>query len=145
MRTIWLTLALAFAGSVVPLAAEAVISRYQLNIPRQSLDAALKDFAQQTGLQIARFTDVGDGSALVGPITGDYSAEDALTTLLAPSGLPISGLDHWRHLAVRLALHFPTGSRGGRQLCPCRLQRRDQEQQTQTNPSQLQFCRLRTH
>src|SRR5262249_17548610 len=61
--------------------------RYQLNIPKEPLDSALRDFAHQTGLQIARFSDAVDGGALVGPIAGELSAHQALTSLLAPSGL----------------------------------------------------------
>src|SRR5579862_6732420 len=39
-----------FCALVLPVSAQAVIQHYQLNIPRQPLDAALKDFAHQTGL-----------------------------------------------------------------------------------------------
>jgi outer membrane receptor protein involved in Fe transport len=60
---------------------------YQLNIPRQPLDTALKDFAHQTGLQVARMSDAVDGSAIVGPIAGELSAEEALKSLLRPRGL----------------------------------------------------------
>jgi iron complex outermembrane recepter protein len=65
----------------------AAAKHYNLNIPEQSLDTALKDLAQQTGLQIARFSDVGAGTAVVGPLSGDYSLEQALNYLLAPQGL----------------------------------------------------------
>jgi hypothetical protein len=58
-----------------------------LNIPEQPLDTALKDLAQQTGLQIARFSDVVAGNALVGPLSGDYSLEQALNFLRAPQDL----------------------------------------------------------
>ncbi len=87
MRALLLSIALAFCGAVLPLSAQAVIVRYELNIPRQPLDAALKEFAAQTGLQIARFSDSIDGRALVGPLTGRHSAESALKTLLSPQGL----------------------------------------------------------
>jgi iron complex outermembrane recepter protein len=65
----------------------AAIKQYELNIPRQSLDAALKQFAEQTGLQVARFSDTIDGSLEVGPLTGNLSAEQALVSLLSPKGL----------------------------------------------------------
>jgi iron complex outermembrane receptor protein len=65
----------------------AAVTRYDLNIPRQTLDTALKDLAAQTGLQIACFTDTVDGSALVGPLSGAHSATTALEMLLAPQGL----------------------------------------------------------
>lgn len=77
--------------SVVGLAAgqdaQAVARHYDLNIPKQSLDTALRDLAQQTGLQIALFSDSIDGNAVAGPILGNKSAEEALKILLTPSGL----------------------------------------------------------
>lgn len=89
MRTA--TVITAVCLSVVGLAAgpdaRAVARHYDLNIPKQSLDLALRDLAQQTGLQIALFSDAIDESALVGPILGSQSAEQALRTLLTPSGL----------------------------------------------------------
>jgi iron complex outermembrane receptor protein len=83
----FLSLLLAFAGAFVPVAAQAVAQTYQLDIPRQQLDAALKDLAQQTGLQIARFSDTPGGGAFVGPVSGNMPVADALNTLLAPSKL----------------------------------------------------------
>src|SRR4051812_9042629 len=66
---------------------QSVAQRYDFNIPKQSLDTALKNLARQTGLQIALFSDTIDGEALVGPVFGTQSAEDALKALLAPRGL----------------------------------------------------------
>src|ERR1700678_1907013 len=43
---------------------------YELNIPRQTLESALNDLAQQTGLQVARFSDAVKGDALLGPVKG---------------------------------------------------------------------------
>jgi iron complex outermembrane receptor protein len=82
-----LSLVLAAAGAIAPVSAQAVAETYQLDIPRQQLDAALKDLAQQTGLQIARFSDTPGGSALVGPVSGNMPVTDALKTLLAPNKL----------------------------------------------------------
>jgi iron complex outermembrane receptor protein len=87
MRITLLAVAMALLGSVLPLSAQAVIQHYQLNIPRQPLDTALKDFAHQTGLQVARMSDAVDGRAVVGPINGELSAEEALKSLLGPRGL----------------------------------------------------------
>jgi iron complex outermembrane recepter protein len=70
-----------------PKHAQAAIQHYQLNIPRQSLDTALNDLAQQTGLQIGRFSGRIDGSAMVGPVKGDQTPEQALKTLLYKTGL----------------------------------------------------------
>jgi outer membrane receptor protein involved in Fe transport len=79
---------MALFASVLPVSAQAVMQHYQLNIPRQSLDTALKDFAHQTGLQVARFSDAPRGTALVvGPVSGDMSVGEALTALLKTTGL----------------------------------------------------------
>lgn len=78
---------LALCASILPVAAHAVSQHYELNIPRESLDSALRDFATQTGLQVARFSDTINGSALVGPISGKLSADEALHTLLLDLGL----------------------------------------------------------
>jgi iron complex outermembrane recepter protein len=67
--------------------AQAAVQHYQLNIPRQNLDLALKDLAQQTGLQIGRFSGRVDGSAMVGPIKGNQTPEQALKALLYDTGL----------------------------------------------------------
>src|SRR4051812_22374457 len=70
-----------------PQHAKAAIQHYQLNIPRQSLDTALKDLADQTGLQIGRFSGRIDGSAIVGPVDGNQTPTEALKTLLQGTGL----------------------------------------------------------
>jgi outer membrane receptor protein involved in Fe transport len=67
--------------------AHAAIQHYQLDIPRQALDTALKDLAQQTGLQIGRFSERIDGSAMVGPVKGEQTPEQAIKTLLLNTGL----------------------------------------------------------
>ena len=87
MRVALVSMLLAVAGAVVPVAAQAVAQSYQLDIPRQPLDVALQDLARQTGLQIARFGQLPDGSALAGPVAGDMSVEQALRVMLTPNGL----------------------------------------------------------
>ena len=82
-----LSIVLATGVYFVPAAAQAVIQSYPLDIPRQQLDAALKDLAQQTGIQIARFGDSPSGSGLVGPVNGTMQVTDALKTLLTPDKL----------------------------------------------------------
>ena len=77
----------AIVGASLPVAAQAAATHYQLDIPREPLDRALKDFAHQTGLQIARFADVSGGDAQVGPVTGSLTSEEALNTLLRESEL----------------------------------------------------------
>jgi iron complex outermembrane receptor protein len=87
LRVTLLSIVVALCAAVLPVSAQALIQHYKLDIPRQPLDTALKEFAQQTGLQVARFSDTVDGSARVGPVTGEFSAEQALDSLLIPSGL----------------------------------------------------------
>jgi iron complex outermembrane recepter protein len=87
MRIVCLSLALALAVVALPVSGQAVAQHYNLNIPRQPLEGALKDFAAQTGLQIARFSDAIDGRAITGPLSGELSAAQALESLLAPQGL----------------------------------------------------------
>jgi iron complex outermembrane recepter protein len=60
---------------------------YDLAISRQSLDEALKDLARQSGMQIGRFTDRAGEHAVVGPLSGHYSMQEALSLLLADVGL----------------------------------------------------------
>src|SRR5258708_34857263 len=78
VRITLVAVAMALFASVLPVSAQAVIQHYQLNIPKQPLDTALKDFAHQTGLQVARMSDRVDGDAVVGPVRGELSAEEAL-------------------------------------------------------------------
>jgi len=73
--------------------AQAAIREFNLNIPRQPLDSALNDLAHQTGLQVGRFSDSVDGATVVGPLSGKYSADVALTRLLEPSGLTFRPLN----------------------------------------------------
>jgi outer membrane receptor protein involved in Fe transport len=78
----------------------AAIVRHNLNIPRQTLDVALKDLARQTGLQIVRFSDAVQGDAVVGPLNGRYSIDQALRTLLGPSGLSYRPLNERAYIVV---------------------------------------------
>src|SRR5579871_1648876 len=57
---LWAAL-LAVAATVVPVSAQAIADSYRLDIAQQPLDGALKNLAEQTGLQIARFSDLPDG------------------------------------------------------------------------------------
>jgi iron complex outermembrane receptor protein len=87
VKTTLVSIVVALCASVLPAAAQAVSQRYQLDIPRQSLDGALRQFAEQTGLQVAHFSDAPEGRVDVGPITGEFSALQALDSLLSPHGL----------------------------------------------------------
>jgi iron complex outermembrane recepter protein len=57
-------------------------ARYAINIPREGLSAALKRFALDTGLQVARLSDDESDDPEVGPLVGNYTATQALDTLL---------------------------------------------------------------
>jgi iron complex outermembrane receptor protein len=81
--------------------AHASITHYELNIPSQPLDTALKDLAQQTGLQVGRFSDAVKGDTVVGPVTGNYSADQALKTLLAPTRLTYRTLNDRAIIVLR--------------------------------------------
>jgi outer membrane receptor protein involved in Fe transport len=74
-------------GLSVAAASNASMRKYELDIPRQSLDLALKDLAQQTGLQIALFSDSVDSTAIVGPVRGSLTPAQALDVLLGKQGL----------------------------------------------------------
>lgn len=63
-------------------------AQYILDIPRLPIIDALKEFTTQTGLQISFWPDAQtDQSVVVGPLQGKFTAEVALTRLLAASGL----------------------------------------------------------
>lgn len=87
VKLLGLSIVLTLVGASLPSAAQATATHYQLNIPREPLDSALKDFARQTGLQVARFTDINGGTAEVGPVVGTLTPEEALGTLLGSSQL----------------------------------------------------------
>jgi outer membrane receptor protein involved in Fe transport len=87
MKAIIMSISMAVAAVAMPASAQAIGQNYNLKIPRQPLDAALKDFANQTGLQIARLAGTAGDSTVVGPIAGELSAQEALKSLLTPSGL----------------------------------------------------------
>ncbi len=95
MRIVTVVAAAFFAcgGLIAAEGAQASITHYDLDIPRQPLDTALKDLAQQTGLQVGRFSDAVKGDTLVGPITGNYSADQAIKSLLAPTRLTFRALN----------------------------------------------------
>ncbi|MFC4314929.1 TonB-dependent receptor domain-containing protein [Steroidobacter flavus] len=61
---------------------------YALDIPRLPIIEALKEFTTQTGLLISFWPDAQtDQTRMVGPLRGKFTAEIALTRLLAESGL----------------------------------------------------------
>jgi TonB-dependent receptor len=103
---------LAAVGTAFPSSAQAAIPYFRLDIARESLDAALNAFARQTGLQIARFSDVGSEDILVGPVSGSLTSEQALKTLLADSGLTYRVLND-RTIAIVNQRDVPDANRVG--------------------------------
>lgn len=79
----------AIAAIASPLAASARAQTYQLDIPSQSLDSALRAFAQTTRQQIVFDMDVVRGRTSPA-LRGRYTVTDAITNLLANSGLEAS-------------------------------------------------------
>ncbi|HVQ12003.1 MAG TPA: TonB-dependent siderophore receptor [Vicinamibacterales bacterium] len=59
---------------------------YQVKIAPQALGAALQEFARQSGVQIIFFSRLTDGLASAG-LDGNYTLTDAMSRLLAESGL----------------------------------------------------------
>ncbi|WP_417613419.1 TonB-dependent receptor domain-containing protein [Parasphingorhabdus sp.] len=79
----------AIAAIASPLAASAQAQTYQLDIPSQSLDSALRAFAQTTRQQIVFDMNVVRGRTSPA-LRGRYTVIDAISTLLANSGLEAS-------------------------------------------------------
>jgi hypothetical protein len=69
------------------LVAPAPTRHFDFHIARTHLTKALRAFAEQTHLQFAGFSDVSAVDPLVGPLSGNYTQEDALTLLLNGTGL----------------------------------------------------------
>src|SRR5687768_14635125 len=62
--------------------------QYVIDFPQLPIIDALKEFTTQTGLQVSFWPDAKtDQTMLVGPLRGKFTAEAALTRLLASSGL----------------------------------------------------------
>jgi iron complex outermembrane recepter protein len=63
------------------------VEQFQIEIERTELTDALQKLGDQTGLQIARFSDTEPINILVGPLSGSYTREQALNALLRGTGL----------------------------------------------------------
>jgi outer membrane receptor protein involved in Fe transport len=66
---------------------------FHLDIPEQALSAALKQFALQSGLQVARLNEASDSDPKVGPLRGNYSPSEALERLLQGTGFTFRVID----------------------------------------------------
>ena len=156
MRIVTVVAAALFTGGGLIAAdgAHASVTRYDLNIPRQPLDTALNDLAQQTGLQVGRFSDAVKGDVVVGPLTGNYSAEQALKTLLIPTRLTYRTLNDRAIIVLRPedVAQIPSsialaGSRGNENSSSARdvegQARPRSEDSAQTNDHKSLWSRLR--
>ena len=87
VRIVGLSSTAALCADIATASAQAVEQRYELNINCEPLDSALKDFAAQTGLQIAYIGDLKTDMSPVGPLKGAFFVDQALTSILARQSL----------------------------------------------------------
>lgn len=80
-------------------AATAHADTYEFNIRNAVLSDALKEFASQSGLQVVYFAKIAANQSAT-PVSGAFSAEDALDKLLAPSNLTYERIDA-KTIAIR--------------------------------------------
>jgi iron complex outermembrane receptor protein len=74
-------------GVPAAVGAETESSRFELSIASQPLGDALRSLAQKTGVQIARFVDLGEQLPNTHPVNGTYTLDQALEIMLANLGL----------------------------------------------------------
>jgi iron complex outermembrane receptor protein len=106
--------------------------KYPLDIPRQSLTSALARLSSQTGVYYGYIPDSGQEEAmLVGPLTGEYTIDEALSELLRSTGLTFSRINS-RNIAIvrappppKLAPQPPKAPRAARRAPAASL--RDQQ------------------
>jgi len=101
-----LTIASVEASSAIETPMQQV--HWHLSIGRASLNEALMQLAQQTGVQIARFADVGPTNVWVGPVSGSYTREEALTVLLRDTGLTYRFVNDHTVAIVRVSTPAPS-------------------------------------
>lgn len=78
---------LALFGPALASAADPADTAVHLNIPAQDLAGALREFARETGLQVARLSSDSDPIPRGNAVVGDYTIKSALDQLLAGTGL----------------------------------------------------------
>jgi len=113
MRNILCGLLACTAATIsVPGWADSSAREYNLELVRSSVRAALAEFSRQTGLQTGFYPDSpAEEKIVVGPLKGHYTAEAALSELLASSGLSFTR-DNERTITV-LAPDAATSPRHG--------------------------------
>jgi iron complex outermembrane recepter protein len=80
-------LAIIAACSSSPVVAQSASREYDVNIERLPVAAALSGFSIQTGLQILHLPSGPVEDLLIGPVKGQYTAEQAITHLLLGTNL----------------------------------------------------------
>ena len=108
----------AIGGLSFATAANAAVTHFNLHIPREPLDAALRDLAHQTGVEVGHFSDQAQRGLLVGPIQGSLSPADALGMLLHSTGLSYRALSDRAYIvatpsALASARESAQGGAGG--------------------------------
>src|SRR5688572_18453817 len=86
-------LAFAVACFAAPAFSQGAAREYSVDIERQLLEDALFQFSEQTGLQVGYFEEGQSKNTLVGPLSGRYTVDAAVTRLLSPSGLSFERLN----------------------------------------------------
>lgn len=118
-----LCLAHPFDSAAAPALARAD-ARHALKIPRQQLSGALKQFALETGLQVARLSDEQSDDPQVGPLVGSFTATQALDTLLRGTRFDYRIVDSRTIAIVRRASAEPSATLPAARSSPGPAQRR---------------------
>jgi hypothetical protein len=84
--------ALGFATPKVTVAADVATRSFQISIPQQALGSALRELAEQSGVQIIFFSEVTQGRNAPA-LSGTFTAEEGLRTLLSGTGLTFNPLN----------------------------------------------------
>jgi outer membrane receptor protein involved in Fe transport len=77
----------ALVGVPLVVNAQSPSARYHLHIAAQPLSAALMEFASETGLQVARFSEADHDALTIKGLFGEFTASQALDQMLAGTGL----------------------------------------------------------
>jgi hypothetical protein len=84
--------ALAFVTPKVTVAADTATRSHPVSIPQQALGSALRELAEQSGVQIIFFSEVTQGRNAPA-LSGTFTTEEALRTLLDGTGLTFNSLN----------------------------------------------------
>lgn len=151
----------AICSALVCLAASAAYAagvnaqKFELNIPRESLDGALSELSRVTGLQVARLSDEGTAVGEVGPLKGVFEPSEALDALLkktnmkfefvgshmvrvyaAESPLPFANAASSSEVILAAPMAEPAGEASAPKQQP-QAQQQPQESAHETDPDQV--------